>query len=284
MAPHAARKEKALTKREQSMFAGMTFAIVGDFTPKFQETTIGKYIQLRGGKILPRWDSTVTHLICSQGEWKKKSRHAGLKGARRNRKCHILMMDWLELSMINRKKLPEKEYSFLSREAYDRAKERAKEKKEKGIREETDGFVNTNTYRPYADLTHFIYDVKLLREKDGARYDLSLFESIAQPPLYRVGVKFYRKKHAPALRWVDDELPGSFQDHFEKFKHFFKVKTTVEWDHRLVKAGIANDDIFHYAPPTGGKPVGYVPDEFKPPEEPDCEQESGRGLAEVCTT
>jgi hypothetical protein len=54
------------------------------------------------------------------------------------------MMDWLELSMINRKKLPEKEYSFLSREAIDRAKELAREKKEKGIREETNGFVNTS--------------------------------------------------------------------------------------------------------------------------------------------
>ena len=44
-----------------------------------------------------------------------------------------------------------------------------------------------------------------------------------------------------------------------RFKSFFKKKTGIDWDERLVQISL-DESLFQYKAPVGGKPVGYVPE------------------------
>lgn len=51
---------------------------------------------------------------------------------------------------------------------------------------------------------------------------------------------------------------------FNQFKKIFKRKTGIDWDKRLDKLPTPEDH-YVYTPPTGGKPVGALPEGWMPP-------------------
>ncbi len=73
----------------------------------------------------------------------------------KKRRCHIVTIDWLELSMTQKKKLPETRFSFRKAHAKEQAKLKAQAKMVKGIEQAEAGFVNTSESRisrPYCAL------------------------------------------------------------------------------------------------------------------------------------
>ncbi len=72
---------------------------------------------------------------------------------------------------------------------------------------------------------------------------------MATPRLYLFAVKFQSKKRATPLYYRTDETPGPFDQHFNAFQNFFKIKTGNSWDKRLLKASTMDASLFRYTPP-----------------------------------
>ncbi len=70
-----------LTKKESEMLQGFTLIFVGDFGPKLPEATLTKYVDLRGGKVSQKFDDSVTHLVCTDAEFKKRVSKRNAKSA-----------------------------------------------------------------------------------------------------------------------------------------------------------------------------------------------------------
>lgn len=72
------------------------------------------------------------------------------------------------------------------------------------------------------------------------------------PHLYFFAAKLYKKKgDAQPNYWKPSESPQSFWTEYNKFKDFFKLKTGVDWDQRLIETDVADRDLslFRYTPP-----------------------------------
>jgi hypothetical protein len=78
-----------------------------------------------------------------------------------------------------------------------------------------------------------------------------------------VGARFNRPGHA-TLFVKEFMIPTTFDVAFKQYKKFFKIKTGLEWDHRLdgLKPG---EDAFVYVPPPKGEPRGVMPMGWKEP-------------------
>ncbi|KAL2257371.1 hypothetical protein VTK26DRAFT_5745 [Humicola hyalothermophila] len=193
--------------------------------------------------------------------------------------------------MHKRKRLDEEPFSHLRELRKERERERRRLRLIKGL-EQGIKTVNPNLYHLYRDQTFFRYNVVLTRDDEesgiqGERYILMIHESNAKPHLYWFVAKYYRRKgDTQAKVYRPSRSPGVFAREFAQFERFFLLKTGVPWAQRLIQfaaagAGAAgkntkdtkegDDDrngktgrLFDYAPPRGGKPVGWVPPEFMP--------------------
>ena len=86
---------------------------------------------------------------------------------------------------------------------------------------------------------------------------LQLYETHAVPHYYAC----YNKYSAPDQRATVEMLApllSTFELAFGNFKNFFKLKTGKEWDERLQKKDIGEDD-FMYTIPKDGEPRGLMP-------------------------
>ncbi|KAL1842849.1 hypothetical protein VTJ49DRAFT_4016 [Mycothermus thermophilus] len=215
----------------------------------------------------------VTHVVCSKEEFRRMGRL--VQEVLKRKSIEIVTLDWLEDSMIGHKRLPTDRYSHRRALERERQKERMRQRYEKGI-EKGVKEINPNLYHLYRDDTFFQYEVTITREDEelgipGERYVLSLWESNnSSPHMYWFVAKFYKKKgdsqpkiHRPSI------APGMLSREFALFEPFFQLKTGIPWMQRLIKVGTMPKNYFQYQPPTGGKPVGYVPPEFVPAESPE---------------
>ncbi|KAG7290267.1 hypothetical protein NEMBOFW57_000266 [Staphylotrichum longicolle] len=219
------------------------------------------------GKVGKGLGEEVTHVVCTGEEFRRMG--GVVKAAlKRPKTCQIITLDWLEDSMFAKRRLPEEPYSHLRVLKRERERERMRLRVIKGL-EKAVREVNPNLYHIYCD-DLFWYKVELTREGEEAgvqeRYELSLFESNnARPHLYWFVAKYFKKKgdsqpkiHRPS------HAPGVFAREFAEFEDFFRIKTGIPWAQRLIKAGTTEKTFFQYQPPTGGKPVGWVPAECIP--------------------
>ncbi|KAM7200234.1 hypothetical protein V8F33_003952 [Rhypophila sp. PSN 637] len=236
------------------IFQGLVIAVTSFKGGEWNETNMSRWISLRKGRLSSQVDASVTHLICSEEDVKNK--HPKVREAQKRgiKKCKLVTLDWLEDSMHAKRVLPEGDFS--PQKALLKAKkiEARKKKVEKGF-EQAVKTVNTNLYHHYQDHTYFTYVVTLRRDHvtPGERYVLFLEESNnSKPHLYWFFAKYYKNKgNTYAHVYRPSFTCGRFQREFDHFKNFFKTKTGIDWDDRLIKEGMAPADkkFFHYTSP-----------------------------------
>ncbi|KAK4174002.1 hypothetical protein QBC36DRAFT_358500 [Triangularia setosa] len=133
---------------------------------------------------------------------------------------------------------------------------------------------------------------KAARTDRGEKYTVTLYESIATPPLYFFCAKYSKSSTDTLPKYYrPSETPQLFWTEYTHFIEFFHKKTGVEWQKRLLFCGEGKAPVgikrkgkerkvddgegveglergwFKYTSPTGGKPVGWVPEEYVPREE-----------------
>ncbi|KAI1413753.1 hypothetical protein F5Y13DRAFT_198537 [Hypoxylon sp. FL1857] len=242
---------------------GCVVAMTGSLGDEWNEVNVSRWVTLNGGVFSRDVDASVTHVLTTAEEFKKKD--SMIKKAL-DLKAHIVTRDWLEDSLTQKRKLKEAEYSLNEAEKQAIAKKKLQEAAQKGL-ELGETFINPNVNRIYYDETFFRYEVTLTRDDEeageiGQKYVLYLWESIARPHLYHFMAKFYKKRHDthPIIHRPNDTA-GSLARELAEFKYFFLKKCGIDWDDRVSKAGTTPKTNFQYQPPTGGKPVGV----FKTP-------------------
>ncbi|KAK4465728.1 hypothetical protein QBC42DRAFT_168391, partial [Cladorrhinum samala] len=263
-------KSRDLTKREKSLFSHFTILVMGNLPSDWNEASINRWITLRGGTYIREsrevdWRA-VTHLVCDEKEFDRRG--LKVKEALKIARINIVAIEWLEFSMINKKVLPIREYSFREKLKKEREEERRVKEVAKG-NELAGRAVNTNFYCVYYDGSHFRYQIELTRDiissnetdeksTEREKYILTLHESIAIPRLYWFVAKFSKSKHDSQPKYYrPSDTPGLFEQEFELFKSFFRIKTGTPWERRLMKkTQVTDGSSFQYSPPTGGKPVG----------------------------
>ncbi|KAK0711581.1 hypothetical protein B0H67DRAFT_541329 [Lasiosphaeris hirsuta] len=244
-------------RKEKPIFQGITIALAGDLGGQWSETNITRWVSLRAGVLSNQMDSSVTHLICSEHEFKKKSPRVRAALKRAKKECKIVTIDWLEDSINKKRRLPEGGYSLDKALKEERAEQRQEVKVAKGL-EQAEKAVNTYLYHPYSDGTFFRYEATLTRDDDehdihGERYELSLYESNAKPHLYWFVAKFFKRKGDSQPKFYrPSEVPGLFAKEFAQFEAFFQVKTGIPWERRLVAQKPLDEKdrvFFRYTPP-----------------------------------
>ncbi|KAM7199062.1 hypothetical protein V8F20_005880, partial [Naviculisporaceae sp. PSN 640] len=236
------------------IFNGLVIAYTSFTGNDWNEANVSRWVTFRKGRLSAEFDASVTHLVCSEEDVKKKHPKAVREAQRRGvRNCKLVTQDWLEDSMHAHRRLPEEQFSPLK--AILKAKKEAARLKQvlKGI-EQGEKTVNTNLYHHYQDHTFFAYVLE---------------ESNAKPHLYWFFAKYYKSKGNTFARvYRPSTSPGPFQREFDHFRNFFQIKTNITWEERLVKEGTTDKKYFQYKSPTGGKPVGWVPPGLEKPDHP----------------
>ncbi|XXG96574.1 hypothetical protein Hte_002860 [Hypoxylon texense] len=246
-----------------NLLRGYEIAIADSLGPGWTATDVSRWVTYHGGSFSNTVGEGVTHLLATPEQFKQKL--PAVKKALKFKATHIVTKDWLEDTLEKRRRLKEREYSLREVLREENAKKQLDEKVQKGI-EQGETFVNTNLYHIYRDETYFSYEITITRDDEaagnvGQKYVIYLWESNAKPHLYHFVTKFYKKprENRPII-YRPHDTPGLLKRELDDFKSFFHKKTGIEWDERIVKQGTMPADKFQYQPPTGGKPVGLVPD------------------------
>lgn len=265
---------KAGSGNPRPIFRGLNIVISGTFEDQWTDTNISRWVTLRKGTFSVRMSKEVTHLVCTKEEFDKrgpKVKEALKRAYKKEKRCHLVSLDWFEDSLFSDRRLAEDAFSHVASLKALQAKARLEKKIAKGKKDEKRS-VNENYYHVYFDPTDcFDYHIMLTRDDEevgieGEIYVVKLYESNALPHLYHVGVRYYRSKrdHFPKLHRLTD-APGDFWQEYNAFKRFFEIKVGYPWDERLIRGmGSLGTKFFSYQPPTRGKPVGWVPEQYIP--------------------
>ncbi|GJC95695.1 Brct domain-containing protein [Colletotrichum higginsianum IMI 349063] len=254
----------------RAIFRNLVIAAAGEFPSDCpSEQAAKEWAKLRQGRFSSDLDDSVTHLICTNEEFKNKRKNHRIKNAEKDkRKIHIINWDWYRFSCTHNKKLRERDFDFSSTRAKEKERFRKKRELEQRARNSMKGekWINPDLYHVCTDKSFFEYKIELFRtseDEDGAhheKYQLYLFESHAKPHLYWFGVKFLKKRDNgrwwPHASERTSPTPGNLQQQFQQFLKFFELKTSIRWWDRIIKAGTREKIFFNYSPPTRGKPVG----------------------------
>ncbi|RYP48837.1 hypothetical protein DL768_005345 [Monosporascus sp. mg162] len=252
------------------IFKDCVVALAGDLgRPDWREADVARWVAAWGGAFSAQeggggggYDS-VTHVLASREQFLASSSFRG-RLRKRMKRAHVVTADWLEDSMMRRRRLPERPYSLREAQRREGARRRRDERAERGV-ERGKRLVNDCLNHVYRDSTFFSYDIKLTRDDEesgnvGQRYQLVLWEFNGSPRHYQLTTKYFRRPgdSQPLIYRFPEETPSLFDPVFAEFKRFFRSKTKIDWDERVAKAGSMPKKYFQYAPPTGGKPVGLV--------------------------
>ncbi|KAF9877363.1 hypothetical protein CkaCkLH20_05063 [Colletotrichum karsti] len=252
----------------KAIFKDLVIAAAGPNEHKIED--LKSWAALRKGRFTEKMDGDVTHLLCTDEQFKNRKKNERIKEAHKRGKkaVHVVHIDWFTFSCTDNRKLPFKDYNFKATMEKEQEKLKQQQEEERRIRAQMlqAYWIDPDLYHVYTDKKHFRHEVQLfrtLRNEDGAlheKYELYLFESHAMPRLYWFGVKLYQKKDDGIWRsrGVDrsSPTPDVFIPQFDKFKAFFRLKTGYGWRERVLKAGTGGETDFSYTPPTRGKPVG----------------------------
>ncbi|RDA90474.1 hypothetical protein CP533_3044 [Ophiocordyceps camponoti-saundersi (nom. inval.)] len=242
------------------IFKDRVIAVAGPLPGQLTTENLRRWTETRRGRFSDELDSTVTHLLCTPEQFEQRVPRVK-QGLALGKGCNVVHHDWFEFSIaaLREKKLPEHQFRMLNRLAKQRAKQRQLNRLERGERE-AERFVNTNLFHLYRDRDLFSYNINLTRgggDENEERYTLCLWESNAKPHLYLFTAKFLKRKgdsqpsyHRPS------RCAGKWLHEMNLFADFFRLKTGIEWQDRVLREKTMPSSLFHYAPPVGGKPVG----------------------------
>ncbi|KAI8634966.1 hypothetical protein F5Y19DRAFT_132158 [Xylariaceae sp. FL1651] len=248
-------------RREKPIFKDCVVAIAGELGHEhWKEDKVKGWVSVWGGTFSSTVDASVTHLLCTQDNFKQKT--APVKAALQNRDTKIVTRDWLEDSINKKKCLKTKEYQLDKQVRHENSEKR---KFQKNVKESelAEYYVDSRFYNIYRDSTYFEYELVLTRNDEksgniGQKYIVALWESVAKPHLYHCTAKYFNKPRGKPVYWRPFEAPVVFEKGFGAFKKFFQQKTGISWDERITKVGTTGPDRFQYQPPSGGKPIGLV--------------------------
>ncbi|OHE96082.1 hypothetical protein CORC01_08619 [Colletotrichum orchidophilum] len=253
----------------RAVFKNMIIAAAGAFPSDCpSEHAAKEWTEQRGGRFSSDLDDSVTHLICTDEDFKIKYKQIRIKEAeRRNRrkgskKIRILSWDWFRFSCTRNRRLRIRDYDFSAM----RTKENERMRKFRAAALAYK-WIHPDLFRIWKDKSSFEYKVDLFRtseDEDGAlheKYELYLFESHASKPhMYWFGAKLFHKKDDGKWHERGIERPNIssslFKTEYARFRKFFELKTGIRWEDRVIKAGTREKILFSYSPPTDGKPVG----------------------------
>ncbi|KAI1132937.1 hypothetical protein F5Y10DRAFT_291036 [Nemania abortiva] len=231
---------------------------LGDYT--WREEKVEQWVTYWGGRYSHTIDGDVTHVLCTEEDFKKKT--APVRAALRNKDTKIVVRDWLEDSIDKKYRLKTLPYDLDDKAKQEEAKKRKIKKMEKCSSNAHD-YVDERFWHIYRDSTYFEYQIQLKRNDEesgniGEKHLLTLWESNAKPYNYRCTTLFTKKSKNKGSRYPLNEAPVDFDTAFRTFKAFFKKRTSIAWDDRIEKMGSTGPECFQYQPPGGGKPVGLV--------------------------
>ncbi|KAI0526529.1 hypothetical protein F5B22DRAFT_586323 [Xylaria bambusicola] len=242
-----------------SILKNCVVSIAGDLDDNdWREEKVKQWVKYQGGKFTDTIDENVTHLLCTEANYKKKI--APVRAALMNKATKIVYRDWLEDSINKKSCLKTLEYQLDAKEQKENAKKRRLEKNQK-CSSNAEYFVDERFWHAYHDETFFKYQVQLTRadEESGdirEKHLMTLWESNAKPYNYICTTLYTKRRETSRGRFP--ESPVDFNTAFRKFKGFFKKKTNIGWDDRINKVGTTSPESFQYQPPSGGKPVGII--------------------------
>lgn len=61
------------SRKEKPIFRGLTIAVAGDLGGQWTDINIARWVELREGRFTRAMDESVTHLVCSNEEFRRKS-------------------------------------------------------------------------------------------------------------------------------------------------------------------------------------------------------------------
>ncbi|KAL7823451.1 hypothetical protein V8C26DRAFT_425534 [Trichoderma gracile] len=225
----------------RKIFKNLVIATAGPLPGQLTTENLRQWTTIRKGVFTEDFDDQVTHLLFKEA-------------LVRGKKQHIVHCDWFEISAVNDKKLPEREYSMRSILAKQNAAKREQPRIERGKRE-GERAVNTNLFHIYTDRTFFSYQIDITRDDIetgdvGQRYTLYLWESNAKPHLYWFAAKFMKKKGASQPSFHrPSPCSGPWRREMDLFMDFFRIKTGLEWQDRVAGQGTMSGSYFQYSPP-----------------------------------
>ncbi|KAK1242587.1 hypothetical protein MKX08_005399 [Trichoderma sp. CBMAI-0020] len=264
------------------IFKNLVIAAAGPLPGQLTVDSLRQWTTIRKGVFTEDFDEHVTHLLCTREQFNQKLPRIK-EALARGKQQHIVHCDWFEISAVNDKKEPERDYSMRNILAKQNAAKRELARIEKGKREGERAVNTSKTYvsslqisvqksfvKPtsldlfhiYIDREFFFYQIDITRDDDekgelGQRYTLYLWESNAKPHLYWFTAKYMKKKgdsqpsfHRPS------PCSGPWRREMDLFVGFFRIKTGIEWQDRVLRQKTMPSSFFQYSPPTGGKPVG----------------------------
>ncbi|KAF4595663.1 hypothetical protein GQ602_001276 [Ophiocordyceps camponoti-floridani] len=243
------------------IFQDCVIAAAGPLPGQLTTENLRRWIEARRGSFSEEVDSTVTHLLCTSEQFDKRVPRVK-EGLALGKSCHVVHHDWFEFSIaaLREKRLPEGEFLMRNRANKLKAKIRDRERHERGMRE-GERFVNTNFFHIYTDRELFSYRILLTRpnedDDDEQRYELCLWESNAKPHLYQFTAKFLKRKgDSKPSYYRPTPCSAKWRGEMNLFMAFFRLKTGIDWQDRVLGEKTMPPSFFIYSPPTGGKPVG----------------------------
>ncbi|KAI0903956.1 hypothetical protein F4823DRAFT_635023 [Ustulina deusta] len=243
-----------------SIFKYCVVAIAGDLDDSaWKQEKVKQWVQYWGGTFSEIVDGNVTHLLCTEENFKKKI--SPVRAALKNKATKVVVRDWLEDSINRKMCLKTRHYQLDEKAKEEKAKQRELEKREQFSSNAKD-YVDERFWHVYRDSTYFEYQIQLTRidEESGKvreKHLLTLWESNAKPYNY-VCTTLFTKSHRKAVRFRIHDSPVGLNAALKKFESFFKKKANIVWDDRIDKVGTTSPRYFQYQPPTGGKPVGLI--------------------------
>ncbi|KXG49135.1 uncharacterized protein PGRI_030050 [Penicillium griseofulvum] len=226
-------------------------SIVGKFEDGVGEK-IPQWIRANGGQFSRDVNPRVTHLIATKEAF--KSNAVPVQTAKKNSTIKIVSYDWLEDSLLSATRRPKPEGPYLLKNLMKPEKKEVKKnatpKSLKTVKEIkanvpkrriVDPFLGSKGKRKpvrqvYQDKkTNVVYSITLFRPSkppgnSREKYQLTLFESVAEPHTYSTYTKFSRvgTSNVELLAGPKCKLELAV----DKFKQFFKEQTGKEWNER----------------------------------------------------
>ncbi|PNY24566.1 Uncharacterized protein TCAP_05496 [Tolypocladium capitatum] len=268
----------------RQIYRNRIIASAGPLPGELTVDNLKRWTKLRRGEFTEDFDETVTHLLCTKEQFYNRVPRVE-DALKRGKRFHIVHYDWFEFSTVYEKRQPERNYSMRNYLAKQNAAKREQARIERG-KKEGEKFVNTNLYHVYTDRDFFPYQIEITRDEEATgesvqRYTLSvsdlplpltssmrssqhpanstpqLWESNARPHLYWFTARFLKRKgdgqpsyHRPS------RCSGKWRREMDLFMEFFRIKTGLAWQDRVLGEKTKPGSLFQYSPPTGGKPVG----------------------------
>ncbi|KHO00737.1 anthranilate synthase component II [Metarhizium album ARSEF 1941] len=261
----------------QPIFKGRIIAAAGPLPDKNTVENFKHWAKLRKGEFTTTFDESVTHLLCSDEQF--KAENPVVKKAL-GHKCHIVRYEWFLLSMGGEEAAqPEEDHDLRAGHNRRKRKEQRMMRLEKGRRlarrfidpspysrplpgPQSQAVANAlpDLYQIFVDDLLFSYKVeltRLTRHDPDPPHERGLYESNAKPHLYWFAAKYSKSKGDTQPHYYrETEFPTLRRAQMGAFKAFFQLKTGIRWSERIIRDATMPAEYFQYTPPTGGKSTG----------------------------